>query len=647
VVVPFTADYPEASPQHDELHTWREDRTTGVSVRLLYGGTAAARTRLATRFAGLSTADGWLVSQALRRSGRPAYREPGESGHLVLVDSAERWRLSRLLDLFGDSRHYAPAGTRFLLIAPEAGDWWRSVSAHIARAVGVPCTRTRLTLSAPSPAADELREVVALLRQSPNLIRYADSGQQIKLAGSESVETGLLEAFDEVLGDEPGIDLEAGAVAIARRLAAAHLRQTRNPNDRAALYDRLGGRLSHPGHSQEALDAYAHAVDLRRQLLHREESPVRRGELAYSLSRLGAVQCQLHRWNDARRSLQEALRMYLVLRREAYFVHDLDMARCYETLCTAFDGLGSYREALATRQYATAIFRDLVATGTIGVKPLAASLSDLAERHLARGSHGDAAFRAAEAVPLWRELDDQHAFAALLLTRGRAFWQGGRYAEAEADLHEAIALYRSLGEERIQHGVPLAEALTLLGHVRRMKDPAGALTPYADAIGLRRRLVSFDPAHRPELAAAYVTFAWACVDSGERLDEGLTAVVDACLLYHGADSEELREARALGVQLLEALGRGTEADLVRERIGSPPQITDREIFAMVLREEFGAAARALNAMAPERAIELIVLCGPMAATSLYRDGLAETLFEGARRHDPVAFTELARMIRRR
>jgi tetratricopeptide (TPR) repeat protein len=341
------------------------------------------------------------------------------------------------------------------------------------------------------------------------------------------------------------------------------------------------------------------------------------------------------------------LRLYLVLRREGYFAYDLDVASCYETLSTVFDGLGSDREALAARQYATGILRDLTSGGVIGAAALAASLSDLAERHLNRGSHADAAFRAAEAVALWRGLHDTQGFAALLVTRGRAFWQAGRYAEAEADLHEAVALYRSLGEERIQHCLPMAEALTLLGHVRRMKQPAGALTPYADAIGLRKRLVSFDPARKPDLAAAYVTFAWACLDSGERLDDGLTAVVDACLLYHGGDSEELREARALGVQLLEAMGRGPEADQIRQRSTAPVQATDREIFALVLSGDFETAARALNAMEAGRAVELIVLCGPMAASSLHRDGLAEELFEGAQRHDPVAFAELARLIRRR
>ena len=135
--------------------------------------------------------------------------------------------------------------------------------------------------------------------------------------------------------------------------------------------------------------------------------------------------------------------------------------------------------------------------------------------------------------------------------------------------------------------------------------------------------------------------------------QGLTAVIEACLLYHGSDCEELREARALGVQLLEALGRRPEADRVRARLDAPQALadrtpaTDREIFAMVVRRDFEAAAEALNTMDPGRAVQLVVLCGPMVAGGLHRDGLADELFEGAQRNDPVAFAELARLIRRR
>src|SRR5262249_54720068 len=111
--------------------------------------------------------------------------------------------------------------------------------------------------------------------------------------------------------------------------------------------------------------------------------------------------------------------------------------------------------------------------------------------------------------------------------------------------------------------------------------------------------------------------------------------------------EDLREARELGVQLLESMGRGPEADRIRELITPGREATDREIFAMVLNRDLGKAALALNVMERGRAIELVVLCGPMAAHTVGREGLEEDILESARRRDPVGFAELGRMIRRR
>lgn len=726
-----------------ELAAWRDG--SAVGVRLLHGPAGQGKTRLAYRFAETTQADGWHVSLAYPENG-PA-TTGSRAAHLVIVDGADRWPVSRLLDLLGDANLYGPGGTCFLLLSRSAGDWWRSVAAR----AGLDCTRQRLGPLATQPAERELlylqaaakfadaldREqggeiplpddldgldsvlamhlaalstvygtnvfeqepeprakyaailsgptdsygeafaawlaardrwcegaaaelletalpllvdtdlpaLPALLRRSPTIIGYAHGAVLSTLAGRPAVGIDLLQAFDAALGAEPGVDFEAGAATVARRLVGELLRGTRDLDERAALYDRLGGRLLIPGHYQDASDAYDHAADVRRQLLRRDDDPVRRSELAQSLAYLGRAQCALKRWNEARRSLQEALRIWLQLRREAYFAYDLSVARCYETLAEVFDGLRSDREAFAARQYATGILRNLAANGTVDVGVLAVSLADLAERYLRRGAYLDAAFRAAEAVSAWPDRADPR-FAALLIVRGRALWQAGRYDEAGADLNQAVAVLRSLGDDQVSVLTGLAEAATLLGHVRRVANAADALPPYAEAIGYRKRLLSVDSGRWPDLASAYIAFAWACYDSRRRLDEALTAVIDACMLYHGADSGELREARALGVQLLEALGRGPEADRIREWIDERPEATDRQIFAMVLNRQFAAAAEALNAMEPGRAVHLIVLCGPMAAMGLRAEGLDEALFEGARRHDPVAFTELARLTRR-
>lgn len=696
-----------------------------MGVRLLYAAAGEGKTRLADRFAELSTADGWQVSEALAECGAVA-EVRRTNGHLVIVDRADRWRLDDLLDLICDARLHAPAATRFLLLSRSAGGWWRTVAAHVERTAGLRPSSARLgplatddaerellflqafsqfadALAAPQPdggiripnGLDGLDSVLDIHRAAlsvvdpgwkaePEDVNFADvvdaaarspeiarsellpqlgadavlaatGATLVTLAGIPAVSVEMLQSFDELLAATPGIDIEAGSAQIARRLIGDQLRRTRAVADRAALYDRLGGRLLHPGHQQDALDAYAHAVDLRRTLVRRDATTVRRSELALSLGRLGSAQAQVRRWPDALKTLQEALRMWIQLRREGYFAFDLAVARCYGTLATVLDGLGSEREAFAARQYATRIFRTLTAKAVIGEDRLAASVSDLARRYLARGSYLDAAFRAAEAVPLWRRLyasDPSHgpAYADVLLLRGRALWQAGRLEEAESELQQAVAAYRELGEHRIQLISPLAESLTLLAHVRRATEPAAALPLYEEVIGLRRRLVAFDAARWPDLAAAFVAFAWACRDSRTRLGDGFTAVIEACMHYHGHGEsgyrEELREARALGVQLLEMLGRGAEAGRIRELIEPGRRATDREIFAMVLNRELATAALALNAMEHGRAVELVLRCGPMAAYGLRSEGLGDEILEAARQRDPVSFAELARLTRR-
>lgn len=498
-------------------------------------------------------------------------------------------------------------------------------------------------------------ELLARLRRQPDLVRSASAATLVTLAGVPALTVEILQALETALAADDGVDFEAARAQIARRLVGELLRRTRASGERAALYDRLGRRLLHPGHEQDALDAYAHAVDLRRAILRRGQTPLRRGELAMSLARVGMAQAELRRWADARETLQEALRIWIQLRREGYFAYDRAVGRSYGTLSTVFDGLGSEREAFAARQYATRILRTLTANGVIPQDQLAASVSDLARRYLARGSYLDAAFRAAEAAPLWRRLAEKDpanaaGYAEVLLLRGRALWQAGRMEEAGSELQQTVAAYRELGEG-IQFAAPLAEALTFLGHVRRATVAAAALPLYEEVISLRRRLVRVDSARWPDLAAAFVAFAWACHDARQRYGEGLTAVIEACMYYHGREEagyrEELREARELGVQLLESQGRGPEADRIRELIATGREATDREIFAMVLNRDLAKAALALNAMERGRAVELVLRCGPMAAHGLGREGLAEEILEAARRRDPVGYSEFARLARRR
>ena len=119
------------------LAAWR-DSTEPVSVLLLHGAGGQGKTRLAAQFAQAGKDAGWRVLQA-RHATDPAPGPgsgtapldadlpPGIAGTLVVVDYAERWPTSDLLELCADATRQ-PHRARVLLIARPAGVWWQTLS---------------------------------------------------------------------------------------------------------------------------------------------------------------------------------------------------------------------------------------------------------------------------------------------------------------------------------------------------------------------------------------------------------------------------------------------------------------------------------------------------------------------------------------
>ncbi|NJC69950.1 tetratricopeptide repeat protein [Planosporangium thailandense] len=121
-------DFFGRSDQLRELGTWRDGRDD-ITAKLITGAGGEGKTRLATYFARQSK--GWVVAEAFHgtqphRPGRAvsARRVSQARGLLLIVDYAERWPLTDLLDLVNDPLLATGVPVRILLIARSGGTWW-------------------------------------------------------------------------------------------------------------------------------------------------------------------------------------------------------------------------------------------------------------------------------------------------------------------------------------------------------------------------------------------------------------------------------------------------------------------------------------------------------------------------------------------
>lgn len=153
-------DFIGREPELAELAAWRDDAGLGPAVRLVHGPGGQGKTRLAAQFAQHSAEQGWTVAQAVHRSHATApsavldtARTTDSSGLLLILDYAERWPLSDLLDLAQDPLLRTGAPTRVLLLSRPAGGWWDSLSYRLAERFDIATDRTALTALADTVAA--------------------------------------------------------------------------------------------------------------------------------------------------------------------------------------------------------------------------------------------------------------------------------------------------------------------------------------------------------------------------------------------------------------------------------------------------------------------------------------------------------------
>ncbi|MFG1844578.1 tetratricopeptide repeat protein [Micromonospora carbonacea] len=144
-VVPFTGRTDELT----DLSAWLDG--PGRSARLLHGAGGQGKSRLAGQFAALTAAAGWEVVNVRHDSTlSPLTVTATESGKdigrgvLVVIDYAERWSTTDLLDVIRDRLLGHPGRTRLLLLARPAGLWWQNLCHHLNNG-GISTSETALT----------------------------------------------------------------------------------------------------------------------------------------------------------------------------------------------------------------------------------------------------------------------------------------------------------------------------------------------------------------------------------------------------------------------------------------------------------------------------------------------------------------------
>ncbi|MEU9175101.1 tetratricopeptide repeat protein [Streptomyces sp. NPDC048420] len=125
-----------------ELGAWR-DSEDPVSTLLIHGAGGQGKTRLANRFAELSREAGWRVFLGRHGSAPSVGGSQGNDkaidhhpedgiGTLMVVDYAERWPTSDLLEMLTDATRQGRKA-RVLLLARPSGIWWQTLASDLDR----------------------------------------------------------------------------------------------------------------------------------------------------------------------------------------------------------------------------------------------------------------------------------------------------------------------------------------------------------------------------------------------------------------------------------------------------------------------------------------------------------------------------------
>ena len=236
--------------------------------------------------------------------------------------------------------------------------------------------------------------------------------------------------------------------------------------ERSRLLGNLGNRLSDLGRREEALEATAEALRIRRQLAAQRPDAFLSG-LAMSLNNLGAMLSHLGRREEALEAAAEALRIYrrLAAQRPDAFLPGL--ATSLNNLGNRLSHLGRREEALEATAEALRIRRQLADKRPDAFLPdLAVSLNNLGNMLSTLGRHQQALKAADEALRIWRQLAAQRpdAFlpdlASALNNLGNRLSDLGRHEQALEVAGEALRIRRQLAAQRPDAFFPTSPRLS-------------------------------------------------------------------------------------------------------------------------------------------------------------------------------------------
>ena len=225
-------DFACRTPQLDQLRVWR-DGTETVLVLLIHGTGGQGKSRLVLHFARDSAEWGWRTLTG-RHANDPisVVAHPAELGSpegaggqatdatpgiMMVVDYAERWPLTDLLELITDAARQGGSKVRILLLARPAGTWWQTVSYRI----------DQMSFPAVSVSLPPLGTQVDPQILFDMSCRQFAEALQVKDTAGFNVPTGLGHGTDP--GLVLGVHMAALATVDARRSGLAP------PNDQAGV----------------------------------------------------------------------------------------------------------------------------------------------------------------------------------------------------------------------------------------------------------------------------------------------------------------------------------------------------------------------------------------------------------------------------
>jgi len=305
--------------------------------------------------------------------------------------------------------------------------------------------------------------------------------------------------------------------------------------ERARLLDIWGFRLSEVGRREEALKVVQEAVELYRELAHRQPEAFR-PNLARSLSNLGVRWSEVGRREEALKVVQEAVELYRELTQRQPEAFQPDLARSLSNLGVRWSEVGRREEALKVVQEAVEYYRELAHKQPEAFRPdLARSLNNLGVRWSEVGKREEALKVVQEAVELYRELAHRQpeAFrlnlARSLSNLGVRWSEVGRSEEALKVVQEAVEFYRELTQRQPEAFRPdLASSLNNLGgRLRGVGRREEALEVEQEAVEFYRELTQRQPeAFQPDLAQSLSNLSVMLSEVGRR-EEALKAEQEA------------------------------------------------------------------------------------------------------------------------